>query len=367
LEWVVTTGRTVEEALETALDQLGVDEQDAEVEVLQEPQRGLFGRVRVEAQVRARVRPSPPPPKVDRRERRRRDRGRRDGERPRTRAKSGSGGRGSGSGSGAGGSAGSSSGSGSGGSRGAGSGSAKGGRGGGRTAAAETKAEARVGAGVNGSDGGPGDRSDHQDRPDGGSGSGQGGGEPRKRRRRRTRGAGAGGEEGASVVSESTTTDVDETFDIEAQREAVDEFIRGLLESFGRPDASISVTVVEEDTLEAAIDGSELGLLVGQKGTTLQSLQELVRSMVQRRFVGQAHARVRVDVAGYRERRRAALERFTEGVADTVRESGVAKALDPMGPADRKVIHDTVNELDGVETVSEGEDADRHVVIRPAS
>lgn len=169
------------------------------------------------------------------------------------------------------------------------------------------------------------------------------------------------------MVSESTATGVDETFDIEAQRAAVEEFLRGLLESFGRPDATVTVTVAEEDTLEAAVDGSELGLLVGQKGTTLQSLQELVRSMVQRRFVGQAHARVRVDVAGYRERRRVALERFTADVADSVRESGVAKALDPMGPADRKIIHDKVNELEGVETVSEGEDADRHVVIRPVS
>ena len=62
VEWVVTTGRTVAEATEAALDQLGVDEQDAEIEVVQEPQKGLFGRLRAEAQVRARVRPTAPPP-----------------------------------------------------------------------------------------------------------------------------------------------------------------------------------------------------------------------------------------------------------------------------------------------------------------
>lgn len=170
-------------------------------------------------------------------------------------------------------------------------------------------------------------------------------------------------------MSDSTTTkDVEDMpLDIEGQRTAVEEFLRGLLDSFGRSDATISVSVLEENTLGAAIDGSELGLLVGQKGATLQSLQELVRSMVQRRFVGQAHARVRVDVAGYRERRRQALERFTAEVAAGVRESGVAKALDPMGPPDRKVVHDAVNEIEGVETVSEGEDDDRHVVIRPVA
>ena len=83
MEWVVTTGRTVEEATEAALDQLGVDEQDAEMEVVQEPQKGLFGRLRAEAQVRARVRPTAPRPKVDRRERRRGDRRGRDGDRSR--------------------------------------------------------------------------------------------------------------------------------------------------------------------------------------------------------------------------------------------------------------------------------------------
>lgn len=170
------------------------------------------------------------------------------------------------------------------------------------------------------------------------------------------------------MVSESTTTtDVGATLDIEAQRAAVEEFLRGLLDAFGRSDATVEVSTVDDETVEASVEGSELGLLVGQKGATLQSVQELVRSMVQRRFVGQAHARVRVDVAGYRERRRAALERFTIEVATSVRETGVAKALDPMGPADRKVVHDAVNLIEGVETVSEGQDANRHVVIRPTS
>src|SRR5712692_3901209 len=71
MEWVEVTGRTLEEAKEAALDQLGVDEQDAEFEVLEAPKSGLFGRLRSEARVRARVVPTAPRPKVDRRERRR--------------------------------------------------------------------------------------------------------------------------------------------------------------------------------------------------------------------------------------------------------------------------------------------------------
>src|SRR5688500_6261883 len=72
MEWVETTGRTVDEALDAALDQLGVDEADAEYEVLEVPKVGLFGRTRGEARVRARVRPTKPRPKEDRRDRRRR-------------------------------------------------------------------------------------------------------------------------------------------------------------------------------------------------------------------------------------------------------------------------------------------------------
>ena len=72
MEWVETTGRTVEEAKDAALDQLGVDEHDAEFELIEEPKFGLFGRLRAEARVRARVRPTTPRPKDDRRDRRKR-------------------------------------------------------------------------------------------------------------------------------------------------------------------------------------------------------------------------------------------------------------------------------------------------------
>src|SRR3954454_20264380 len=73
MEWVETTGKTLEEAKDAALDQLGVAEDDAEFEVVEEAKLGLFGRVRAEARVRARVRPTAPRPKDDRRDRRRRD------------------------------------------------------------------------------------------------------------------------------------------------------------------------------------------------------------------------------------------------------------------------------------------------------
>ena len=73
MEWVETTGKTVDEAKDKALDQLGVHIEDAEFEVLEEPKAGLFGRVRGEARVRARVRPAQVRQKLDRRDRKRSD------------------------------------------------------------------------------------------------------------------------------------------------------------------------------------------------------------------------------------------------------------------------------------------------------
>lgn len=328
----MTTGRTVAEAVESALDKLGVDEHDAEIDVVREPQKGLFGRLRVEAQVRARVRPTTPRPKVDRRDRRRGERRGRDGDRNRGKAEPaarGDGAKGNGRGRGQ------------------------------RRDAAEVQGDGdRAGEGA--VVGAPVDMADPDER---GSSQVRRAASSSSRRRRGSRTA-----EGANVVSESTqSTEAPAAaeFDIESQRQAVEAFLTDLLSAFGRSDATVTVTISEDEAIEASVDGPELGLLVGQKGVTLQAVQELVRSMVQRRFVGQTHARVRLDVAGYRARRKVALERFARDVAESVKASGVAKALDPMGSADRKIVHDAVNEIEGVSTVSEGEDMARRVVIRP--
>jgi spoIIIJ-associated protein len=127
----------------------------------------------------------------------------------------------------------------------------------------------------------------------------------------------------------------------------------------------VTATPAEEGAIELDVTGSDLGLLIGPKGATLQAVQELSRSVLQRAHPGEVHARVRVDVGGYRQRRREALERFVRQVADDVKASGVQKALEPMSPPDRKVVHDTVNEIEGVHTISEGEDSRRRVVILP--
>lgn len=145
--------------------------------------------------------------------------------------------------------------------------------------------------------------------------------------------------------------------------EVAEDFVRGLLDAFG---ATYTVTrrTVDEDTEEIAVEGEELGLLIGPGGHTLAAVQELARTVVQRHAPGH-HGWIVVDVAGYRKLRRESLERFTNDVAAQVIQSGTARVLEAMPPADRKVIHDTANAINGVVTSSEGEEPRRRVVVSP--
>jgi len=143
------------------------------------------------------------------------------------------------------------------------------------------------------------------------------------------------------------------------------EFIEGLLTIMGVDGATTAVVTLDEDTAEVQVTGGDLGLLIGPKGATLLALQDLARTVVQRR-TGARTGRLLLDVAGYRHKRKDALERFTQKVADDVVASGSAVALEPMSSADRKIVHDAVNAISGVTTTSEGEDPRRHVVVHPA-
>ena len=123
--------------------------------------------------------------------------------------------------------------------------------------------------------------------------------------------------------------------------------------------------VEDGDDLEVRVHGQELGLLVGPRGTTLQAVQDLARVAAQRRL-GDHDTRLRVDVGGYRERRRVALGAFATQMAAEVTTSGVARVLEPMSSADRKIIHDTLSGVEGIATRSEGDDPNRRVIIAPA-
>lgn len=124
--------------------------------------------------------------------------------------------------------------------------------------------------------------------------------------------------------------------------------------------------IEDGDDLEIRVHGDNLGLLVGPRGTTLQAIQDLARVASQRRL-GDHDTRLRVDIGGYRQRRKEALDRFAVQMADEVKQSGVARVLEPMSSADRKVVHDSLSTVEGIATRSEGDDPYRRVVITPAN
>ncbi|HEX4980917.1 MAG TPA: RNA-binding cell elongation regulator Jag/EloR [Ilumatobacteraceae bacterium] len=302
MEWVETTGKTVAEAKETALDRLGVADDDAEFEILEEPRNGLFGLIRGEARVRARIRPTEARPKQDRK----RGRGERSATRNDTREAS----------------------------RGETNGVATGDvrdsssppRAGTRPARRPEQARDRA----------PRERSD---RPRGPRGEG-GGRRP----------------DGSDAPQEPPV-------DPAAVGAAAVAFVEGLVDAFGLAGTTELASVDSE--FEVSVTGDDLGLLIGPGGRTLAAVQDLARVAAQRRL-GDHETRLRVDVAGYRERRRAALERFARTVAAQVAETGTALALEPMPSADRKIIHDVLATIDGVGSHSEGDDPTRRVVVTPS-
>ena len=151
---------------------------------------------------------------------------------------------------------------------------------------------------------------------------------------------------------------------IETQKELATEFVREVVARFGI-DATTTARTTEDDGIYISVDGENLGFLVGPKGATVEALQELTRTVVQR-HTEEHTSRIVVDVGGYRERRAAALRQFVLEVAADVLRTDVSEALEPMSPSDRKVVHDTVNDLEGLETTSEGLEPRRYVIIRPA-
>lgn len=261
MQWVETTGDTLEEAKEAALDQLGVAEDDAEFEVIDEPKQGLFGRTRGEARVRARVKPTSPRGKTAERRPRREKSDERREQKPRNEG-----------------------------------------------------------------------RQRNNDRP---------AREPREPREPREK------------------VEVDPAL----VGQAASEFLSGLATAFGAQ-STVSVNR-EEDDIEVRLEGSDLGLMVGPGGATLLAIQDLTRVASQRRL-GDQDTRLRIDIAGYRERRKEALSRFAQKVASEVKETGSSRMLEPMSSADRKIVHDTLAEFEGVTTRSEGDDPRRRVVVEPA-
>ena len=125
-------------------------------------------------------------------------------------------------------------------------------------------------------------------------------------------------------------------------------------------------TRMEEERIIGSIDGEDVGLLIGPKAGTLLALQDITRTVVQRHASGKKTNRLSVDVGGYREKRKASLVAFTQKQADLVKETKEKVELEPMGAADRKIVHDAAAEIPGITSSSDGEEPRRYVVLHPS-
>ena len=126
------------------------------------------------------------------------------------------------------------------------------------------------------------------------------------------------------------------------------------------------IQIVEDDeSIVATLSGSNLGLLIGKHGQTIDAIQYLVNAIVWRAWP-EDRKEVTIDAAGYRERRRGALESLAVRSAEEALASHSPVALEPMTAVERKIVHVVLKEFDGVETSSDGTEPNRAVIITPS-
>ena len=153
--------------------------------------------------------------------------------------------------------------------------------------------------------------------------------------------------------------------DLEEQSEVAADFLDGMLERMGiqaSVEPNLEDGTMYVDVIGPEPDDEDMGLLIGRHGLTLEAVQELTRVVVAQR-TGQ-RARVVVDVEDYRKRQIDRLTARVREAAARVRRTGRSETLEPMNPFLRRIVHTAVAEVEGVDSASEGEGAERRVVIR---
>ncbi len=267
MEWIESTGKTVDDALAHALDTLGITKSEIEYEIISESKKGVFGLGGTDARIRARVKPiSREKPRDKKRQPRKSSTARKSS----------------------------------------------------KSTQQQTKPQAR--------------KSKKEEKMD----------------------------ENEKVEETREETKREYAEPLEKQAEYAEAFLGGLVKYFD--DSCTIGSNFEEDIINVSVDGKQVGLLIGSHGSTLFAVEELMRAVVQAK-VGGYTARMYLDVGGYRAKRKEALAEFATNLAAKVKESGRTQVLEPMVAADRKIVHDTIAEIDGVSTTSEGYDPKRRVVV----
>ena len=299
MEWIETTGTSIDEAKDLALDRLGVAEDELEIQVLTEPSSAMFGLKKTEARLRARVRPISPQIKTERNSKNNRDKNRKRSNQGRKNTNN------------------------------------------------KTNSEKSQ---KNNNQKNSKKTSEQLD--DAKNSSKNKDNRPEK----------------ATKAKNNPRTRKDEMetekMDLSTQAEITESFLAGLLEKMGLE--SRVTSTIEDERLTVEAHGLNLGLAIGHQGQTVRAITELSRTIIQRKSRGSASGSMTVDIGGYRALRQSNLEKFAKAQAEAVLSDGISRALDPMGAADRRIAHNAVSDIEGVETISEGSNMDRRVVIQLA-
>ena len=144
---------------------------------------------------------------------------------------------------------------------------------------------------------------------------------------------------------------------------AAEKYLRGILDAMGVEDYTIEVTE-NDNHCAITLDGENLGFIIGRRGETLDALQYLTSLVANRADSG--YYRVTLDIGNYREKREQSLVSLARRLGGQTARTGRRHSLEPMNPYERRIIHTTVQEMEGVISWSVGSDDRRHVIIGPS-
>ena len=143
--------------------------------------------------------------------------------------------------------------------------------------------------------------------------------------------------------------------------ETCEKFIYDVMNAMRMDDVKVTSVVDEEGALSINMEGSNMGILIGKRGQTLDSLQYLTNRVANKMQDG--YVRVKLDTEDYRRRRKETLENLAKNIASKVKRTRKTVSLEPMNPYERRIIHSALQSDPAVSTHSEGEEPYRRVVV----
>lgn len=147
----------------------------------------------------------------------------------------------------------------------------------------------------------------------------------------------------------------------EATINECEKFVRDVLSAMDMKDVKVKSCIDEDGALSIDMEGSNMGILIGKRGQTLDSLQYLTNRVANKMQDG--YVRVKLDTEDYRKRRKQTLENLAKNIASKVKRTRRTVSLEPMNPYERRIIHSALQSDPAVSTHSEGEEPYRRVVV----